>query len=112
MAASKYIDWLTCAEDDCIGVRLPTGGKCWAHADEQALDAALKRLGEDGHLDARGVPITQELLERVLATAPQDDHGRTLLQKLALSGDSAEAMQPNELQEHRPSVSPGRGESL
>jgi hypothetical protein len=28
------------------------------------------------------------------------------LQKLALSGDSAEAMQPNELQEHHPSVPP------
>ena len=30
------------------------------------------------------------------------------LQRLALSGDSAEAVQPNELQEHRPCLSPER----
>ncbi len=68
MAASKYIDWLTCAEDDCIGVRLPTGGKCWAHADDEDVETALKRLGEDGTLDARGVPVTPELTERLLET--------------------------------------------
>jgi hypothetical protein len=33
---------------------------------------------------------------------------RSRLQKLALSGDSAEAIQPKELQENRPSVSPER----
>jgi uncharacterized protein YjbI with pentapeptide repeats len=73
------VDWATCADDGCNGIRLPTGDKCWAHAAEADLDPALKRLGEDGRLDARGVPITQELLERLLAAAPQDDHGHTLL---------------------------------
>jgi uncharacterized protein YjbI with pentapeptide repeats len=73
------VDWATCADDGCNGIRLPTGDKCWAHAAEADLDPALKRLGEDGRLDARGVPITQELLERLLASAPQDDHGHTLL---------------------------------
>jgi len=46
-------------------------GEVLAHADDQNLDAALKRLGEDGRLEARGVPITQALLGRLLAAAPR-----------------------------------------
>jgi uncharacterized protein YjbI with pentapeptide repeats len=78
-AASDKVEWDTCSEDECLGVRLPSGGKCWAHADDQNLDAALKRLGEDGRLDARGVPITQALLGRLLAATHQDDHGYPIL---------------------------------
>ncbi len=37
--------WDTCADDGCVGVRLPTGGKCWAHAADSDLDPALKRSG-------------------------------------------------------------------
>jgi Pentapeptide repeats (9 copies) len=73
------VDWETCTDDRCIGVRLPTGSKCWAHAADTELDPAFKRLGVDGHLDARGVPITQELLRRLLAAAPQDDQGHAIL---------------------------------
>jgi hypothetical protein len=69
------VGWEMCAHDGCLGVRLPTGGKCWAHAAGTDLDSALKRLGEDGQLDARGVPITQELLGRLLSAVPRDDHG-------------------------------------
>jgi uncharacterized protein YjbI with pentapeptide repeats len=76
--AGHNVDWKPC-DNDCAGVRLPTGQKCWAHADDADLDAALKRFGEDGHLDARGVPITQELLKRLLAAAPHDDRGRPIL---------------------------------
>jgi len=73
------VDWETCADDGCIGVRLPTGTRCWAHAVDTELDLAFKRLGEHGLLDARGVPITQELLRRLLAAAPQDDQGHAIL---------------------------------
>jgi hypothetical protein len=71
MAVSKSVEWDTCAENDCIGVRLPTGGNCWAHATGQHLDAELKRLGEQGTLDARGVTISAELLNRILKAAPR-----------------------------------------
>ena len=57
----------------------PTGDKCWAHTADTDLDPAFKRLGEDGRLDARGVPITQELLERLLAAVPHDDQGHPVL---------------------------------
>jgi uncharacterized protein YjbI with pentapeptide repeats len=78
MAASKDLGWETCAEDDCIGVRLPPGGKCWAHADDQDLDAALKQLGEDGQLDARGVQLSAKLLRRILEAAPREGYGISL----------------------------------
>jgi uncharacterized protein YjbI with pentapeptide repeats len=80
------VGWEMCAHDGCLGVRLPTGAKCWAHAADADLDPALKRLGEDGRLDARGVPITQELLGRLLAVAPRDDHGDPLLTEALFHG--------------------------
>ena len=73
------VDWETCADDGCIGVRLPTSTKCWAHAVDTELELAFKRLGEHGLLDARGVLIIQELLRRLLAAAPQDDQGHAIL---------------------------------
>jgi uncharacterized protein YjbI with pentapeptide repeats len=91
MASEDYVTdddvgWEMCAHDGCLGVRLPTGGKCWAHATDTDLDPALKRLGEDGRLDARGVPITQELLGRLLAVAPRDDHGDPILTEALFHG--------------------------
>jgi len=77
--ADDNVGWEMCAQDGCLGVRLPTGGKCWAHAAGTDLGSALKRLGEDGRLDARGVPITQEFLGRLLAAVPRDDHGIAIL---------------------------------
>jgi uncharacterized protein YjbI with pentapeptide repeats len=79
MEAPEKLDWDTCTEDDCIGVRLPSGGKCWAHADDPDLDLALKPVRRGDQLDARGVQFTQELLVRLLAAAPKDEHGRTIL---------------------------------
>ena len=77
--ADPTVDWETCADADCAGVPVPTSQKCWVHAADADLEVALKRLGEDGRLDARGVPLTQELLKRLLAAAPRDDHGRPVL---------------------------------
>ena len=50
MTASRNVGWDTCAEDDCIGIPLPSGGKCWAHAEDGDLDTALKRLSKEGTL--------------------------------------------------------------
>lgn len=78
--ADPNVDWETCADDGCIGIRLPTGGRCWAHADRSDLEPAITRISsEDGHVDARGVPINQELLERLVAAAPRDNSGNPIL---------------------------------
>ena len=77
--AHQSVGWQKCTKGGCVGICLATGGKCWAHADKPDLHAALKRLGVDGCLDARGVPITQELLARLLAAAPKDDQGHAVL---------------------------------
>jgi uncharacterized protein YjbI with pentapeptide repeats len=82
MATSESVDWDVCercSEDGGLGICLPSGGKCWAHATESDLEPALKQLRESGRLDARGVPITQELLERLLASAPRNDDGHPIL---------------------------------
>jgi uncharacterized protein YjbI with pentapeptide repeats len=77
--ADHNVDWEPCAVGGCIGVRLSTGRKCWAHANDHDLDAALTQFGEHGRLDARGVPLTTELLHRLLAAAPPDDQGHAVL---------------------------------
>jgi uncharacterized protein YjbI with pentapeptide repeats len=82
MVASAEVPWDVCeqcAKEDGKGVRLPGASLCWAHAADTDLDPALKRLSEDGHLDARGVPIAEELWRRLVTAAPQDDHGHTVL---------------------------------
>jgi hypothetical protein len=69
------VDWDVCErcqEAGGIGVRLPGGTQCWAHADDQALAPALRQLGEGAPLDARGVSIAAELLVRILAATPRD----------------------------------------
>jgi hypothetical protein len=79
MVPSNQPERETCAADSCSGVRLTAGNRCWAHADDQDARAALKELGEDGDLDARGVPITAQLLQRLLRAAPTDRQGRPSL---------------------------------
>jgi hypothetical protein len=76
MTGQAGVAWPTCGEDGCIGIQLARGGKCLAHATTRRRNAALKRLGETGEIDARGVPITDVLLRQILATAPHDaeDH--------------------------------------
>jgi uncharacterized protein YjbI with pentapeptide repeats len=74
--AEDTVAWETCTDDDCIGVRLPTGGRCWAHADGHNVAAALKQFGKDGQLDARGVSLSAELLQRLLAVSRRNHQGR------------------------------------
>jgi Pentapeptide repeats (9 copies) len=72
MAAAESVKWDHCGEEGCIGIGLATGGKCWAHADDQDVEIAMDRLAENGRLDVRGVTITAELLARLLAAMPRD----------------------------------------
>jgi hypothetical protein len=71
MAEQPEVEWEpTCEQADCIGVRLPSASMCLAHVGEEEIAAALKRIGETGEIDARGVPITRVLLERILTAVP------------------------------------------
>jgi hypothetical protein len=86
--------WFNCTEkmihagkpSRCRGNRLPDSDKCWAHADDATLDTALKRLSEDGRLDARGVVITETLLECLIAAAPRDENDCTVLRHASFEG--------------------------
>ena len=76
MTDQTGIQWPICGEHGCIGVGLGAPARCIAHARDEDRNATLRQLGETGEIDARGVPITQTLLEQILAAAPRDaeDH--------------------------------------
>ena len=79
MANRRDVSGTTCAEGGCPGVALLTDTNCWAHADGQDLEAAIERLRETGRLDARGVSISEQLLDLLLANLPQDDQDHVVL---------------------------------
>src|SRR6266496_6195313 len=72
MGGDNGVDWPTCSKDECIGVRL-NAGKCLQHAGSEDLDSELKRLGNEGTIDARGVTVSATLLDRIVAAAPRDE---------------------------------------
>ena len=85
--------WDTCDNNGCIGIRLPEAHQCLAHCTGPEQEAALKLISRTGVIDARGVPITRTLLERVLKSAPRDNHGDPLFkdasfQRVTFSGDA------------------------
>jgi uncharacterized protein YjbI with pentapeptide repeats len=91
MIETTALAWETCVEADangvgCDGVRLATGDHCLAHAGEQDVGAELERLGNGGILDARRVPISGQLLDRLLAAAPRDDDGQPILKAPRFEG--------------------------
>jgi hypothetical protein len=74
--ASRQPPQQQCRQDDCAGSRLFTTTWCLAHAAEHAVDAfdaELKRIGNQGTVDARGVVLSDELLGRVLDALPRTD---------------------------------------
>jgi hypothetical protein len=74
--AAEELPWKPCRLTGCIGVKLPVTAWCLAHAAErapEAFDAELNRIGQDGTIDARGVPISDELLGRILDAVPHQD---------------------------------------
>jgi hypothetical protein len=79
MAGQVSVDWLTCVEDECIGICLDASNKCLAHASKEETAAALKLIGETGAIDARGVPITADLLHRIITAAPRGENDKPLI---------------------------------
>ena len=71
MAGPVPVDWPTCDEDGCIGIRLDAGDKCLAHAGDKERDAALKPVAQTGNIDARGVTISSALLKQILDSTPR-----------------------------------------
>jgi hypothetical protein len=63
MAEQSDLEWPTCEQAECIGIRLASARTCLAHAGEQEAAAAMKVVAQTGAIDARGAPITQALLE-------------------------------------------------
>src|SRR6266498_3979545 len=93
MADTAVLGWEVCAEVDsdglrCGGVRLAAGDRCLAHAAEQDVVVELKRLSDGGVLDARGVPITSRLLDRLLDAVPRNDNNRPVLNAASFDGAS------------------------
>ena len=74
MAGQVSVDWPTCDEDECIGLRLDAGDKCLAHAGDQERDAALEQVAQTGRIDARGVTISTTLLKKILDGGDPDGH--------------------------------------
>jgi hypothetical protein len=76
MTDQAAVDWPTCDEDGCIGVRLAATTECLAHARDEQRYAALEQLGETGEIDASGVPISRMLVGQILDAAPHDADNR------------------------------------
>ena len=78
MAVQVRVDWLTCDEDGCIGIRLDAGDKCLAHAGDEERDAALEQVAQTGRIDARGVTISSALLKKILDSTPRNPNGHAM----------------------------------
>ena len=64
-------DWPRCRlaqEANCRGNRISSDGRCLAHLTGAELDQFLDRLGPGADLDARGTQISEQLLDRLIAT--------------------------------------------
>jgi hypothetical protein len=81
MAEQTEVTWPTCGQDGCIGIRLVPARECLGHASEEDRAAALKQVGETGVIDARGVTITSDLLERILAAVPRGKNEEPLIDR-------------------------------
>jgi Pentapeptide repeats (9 copies) len=93
MAEQTEVEWPTCTQAGCIGIRLAAGRRCLAHASEEETAAALTLVGETGEINARGVPITPALLERILTAAPRGENEEPLItgcqfQQATFTGDA------------------------
>jgi uncharacterized protein YjbI with pentapeptide repeats len=71
-------DWPRCrlARDaNCNGKQISPYGRCLAHLTGTELDQFLSRLGSGSELDARGTDISEQLLDRLIATFSADRSG-------------------------------------
>jgi Pentapeptide repeats (9 copies) len=86
MAEQSEVEWPTCEQAGCAGIRLASARMCLAHASEEETAAALKLISETGAIDARGVPITGALLERILTAAPRGENEEPLIKGCQFGG--------------------------
>jgi hypothetical protein len=86
MAEQSEVEWPVCEQADCSGIRPASARMCLAHASEEETAAALKLISETGAIDARGVPITSALLERILTAAPRGKNEEPLLKDCQFGG--------------------------
>ena len=86
MTEQTKVEWPTCEQAGCIGIRLTSARMCLAHSGEDETAAALKRVRETGAIDVRGVPITGALLERILTAAPRGEHEEPLIKDCRFDG--------------------------
>jgi hypothetical protein len=94
MAEQTEVEWPTCEQAGCIGIRLVSARMCLAHASEEETAAGLIMVGETGEIDARGVPMTRALLGRILTAAPRGGNEEPLIKgcqfNRATFGDDAQ----------------------
>jgi len=76
MANAADVYWETCTVDGCMGSRSLENGTCLAHLAPEELATALEGIGRDGRVDARGVEISADLLERILSALPRTPRRR------------------------------------
>jgi len=86
MAERTDDSWPECEREGCIGVQLAASRMCLAHASDKELEAALRVITESGVVDARGVPLSNTILDRVMAAAPRDDAGNAVLNAARFDG--------------------------
>jgi uncharacterized protein YjbI with pentapeptide repeats len=82
MTPPQKYDWEGCTAEGCSGVRISGSGRCLAHADGQDRELALTKVREGLALDARGVVVSSELLERIIAAAACDARGSPRLKNV------------------------------
>jgi uncharacterized protein YjbI with pentapeptide repeats len=85
MAGDQSVPWTSCSTQGCTGVRLEAVAWCLAHAAVQDLEAELKRIGDEGTIDARGVQLSADLLRRILNAAPEEN-GRLIVKAARFDG--------------------------
>ena len=66
-------NWRTC--DQCGGACIANATSCLAHAEPEERAAALKQFSKSGELDARGLTISDALLQEILEAAPRKAYG-------------------------------------
>lgn len=86
MAGRVGVGRATCVEDECIGICLNSSNKCLAHAGEEETAAALKVISQTGVVEARGMPITADLLDRIIAAVPRGENGKPLIKECDFGG--------------------------
>jgi hypothetical protein len=86
MIEQSEVEWPTCEQAGCVGIRLASARMCLAHASEEETAAALKLISKAGEIDARGVPITGALLERILTAAPRGENEEPILKDCQFDG--------------------------